>query len=226
MHSHPASDSGEPDPELTLTHKLIARYLEGDRVAEHGLFKKHSELLLNRARAHPWMSGLRAHLSPEDVVDEVFLRALSSGLLREFDARSRGSLKRVLFKILDRVLVDLFRRHGAVKRRLPPLLSGSGEEAENPKWSLEALVPSDTTTPTSNARATELLELCRQHLSPREWEVWRRVEVDGLGADGTAQALGLTPSAVRSLMFRARAKLLALFTEPTASAEPDEREGP
>jgi len=211
----------DPERDATPPRMLISSYLAGDRAAEQSLFHKHSELLLRKVRSHPWMAGLRKHASPEDVVNEVFLRALSSGVLRTLEPRERGALSRVLFKILDRVLTDMYRRHGAAKRDLPMTSTGSDTEGRGVGYWIDGAVPSDATTPTSSARVRELLEICRAHLTEREWEVWRRVEIEGLGAQGAAEALGLSPSAVRSLTFRARAKMLALFDEP--SPNEDER---
>jgi DNA-directed RNA polymerase specialized sigma24 family protein len=63
-------------------------------------------------------------------------------------------------------------------------------------------------SPTSEARYRELADFCRSTLSPREWDVWRRVEIERVPAVEAAAALGLSPSAVRALAFRARQKIL------------------
>jgi RNA polymerase sigma factor (sigma-70 family) len=208
----PGADDGP-----TLTRELLARYLAGDFVAETKLFERHRAALLAKARNHPRLRAVERDVTAEDVVQEVLWRVLSSGMLRSFEDRGRGSLEAALTTILERTLVDTGRRFGARKR-------GGGDV----KVSLDAARPgrrgrrdsltSEHTTPTSNARMSELVEICERVLEPREREAWTLVEMKGFDAEQTATVLGTSASVVRSLVLRARAKLVRALG--------DERRGP
>ena len=121
----------------------------------------------------------------------------------------------MLFTILDRVLADVYRRHGARKR--PGRLAqgkGHAEESDEPEESdrLLSLEP----TPTSSVRAKELIELCREHLDEREWQVWSLTEVDGLDSPAIASRMDISDAAVRGVLRRARKKLLEVLVSRLA----------
>lgn len=192
----------------TRTSLLLERYLSGDRESERRLFGRHREVLLTRARSAHWMSGVSRVATPEDLVQETFLRALSAGMLRRFEDRGSGSLARALEKVLGNVVVDVYRRHGTLKRgshlrTLSLDLSPETDFEDSPP----ALASADT-TPTSSARGRELLDLCRNLLSPRQWEVWCQCEVHHVDAPTVAARLGTTDAAVRGLLLRARRRIL------------------
>lgn len=196
------ADEGAPP---TRTGVLLARYLTGDRAAGERLFSRFRATLLARARAHPLMRPLAGDCSPEDVVHEVFWRALASGLLRDFEDRGHGSLEAALAKVLDNTLVDLARRRSAQKR-------GGGCARVEPRSDgrdvLER-VASDDTSPTAKARSAELVTIARAALAPREFEVWQAIELDGADSVELAERLGTSSSAVRGVLRRALAKLMA-----------------
>ena len=197
-----------------VTREQVADYLAGDPIAARELFERHREVLLRRTRGHCSMRALRHETSPDDVVDEVFLRALSSGFLERFEDRGRGSLRRALFTILDRTLADACRRHGSLKRQANAgALSLDGEEAGGLIPDLASRLASEDPTPTSAARAAELIEFCERLLDPREWEFWRLSEVEGLDGPDIARRCGVSDSAVRGVLFRARAKLVRALRE-------------
>jgi len=106
--------------------------------------------------------------------------------------------------VLDHVLKDAARRAGRRRR-------GSGLT----EVSLDDLgdatrhdLPSDPSpSPTSDARAAELLALARERLDERAWSVWYAVEVEGMASTDVAEWLDVTPSAVRGILLRARARL-------------------
>lgn len=204
--SRSPADSQDPDNLPTLTKELLAAYLGGDRDAEIRLFARAHGALIQRARRHPHMRAVSHTCMPEDVVQEVFRRALASGLLRSFEDRGRGSLDSLLEKVLDNTLVDIARREGSLKRggaRPPVALEPQG--ARDDVRQLAA----DETTPTSAARSRELLEWARSQLEPREFELWRAVELDGRTSVELAAAVNSTPSAVRGVVFRAQRKLIS-----------------
>jgi RNA polymerase sigma-70 factor (ECF subfamily) len=189
------------------TGKLLEQALQGDVAAQAAVFGPHRAQLLAQTRGHPLMRFLRQTTTPDDLVDEVFLRALGSGLLQRFEDRGPGSLRKVLTRVLERTLLDACRRLGAAKRA-PSLwadpLSGASDDGE-------AGTPpqlSHWTTPTSRARIDELMGRCRRILSEREFAAWILVEVDELDSTAAGKRLDLSPSAVRGLVSRARDKLV------------------
>lgn len=191
----------------TVTRDLLERYLAGDRESERRLFERHRELLVTRARGHRAMAPLRYQCTAEDAVDEVFLRALSSGALSRFEDRGRGSLQSLLTTILDRTLVDIARRAAARKRDANVSGCIGDLQGERGHSVLEEAVARDP-TPTGEVRANELLDLCRSLLDEREWRAWELVEHLGLSSVEAADRLGTTSAAVRGLLLRSRKKLI------------------
>jgi RNA polymerase sigma factor (sigma-70 family) len=190
-----------------VTSALLEQYLAGDRESERRLFERHRADLVSRSRSASWMAGLRRYATPEDLVQEVFVRALSSGLLRRLEHRGSGSLRAALAKILDDVAVDTYRRHGALKRgahlRTVPLEGGVATGTEG-----AVELAAEDTTPTSTAREREILELCRALLPPREWDVWWLCEVRRQSSAAVAERTGTTDAAVRGILHRARKRIL------------------
>ena len=204
-----------------VTREQVADYLAGDPIASRELFERHREVLLRRTRGHGSMRALRHATAPEDIVDEVFLRALSSGFLERFEDRGRGSLGRALFTILDRTLADACRRYGSLKRQANAgTLSLDGEDAGGRIPDHASRLASEDPTPTSAARAAELIELCERLLDVREWEFWRLAEVEGLDSPDIARRCGVSDSAVRGVLFRARAKLVRALREELEERDP------
>lgn len=196
----------------TLTKELLGSFLEGDRDAERRLFALHRDELLQAARGHRLTRVLAPYTSTEDVVDEVFLRALSSDVLRRFEDRGRGSLRRTLFILLDRTLKDACRRHGALKRG-----SFEKEMALDEHGGGEKYEGSPQPTPTSQARFQELMAMAQDCLDSREWQVWTLTAVDGLTSRETGRRLDIPASTVRNIGGSARNKLILLFAGLTDS---------
>ncbi|MCP3917342.1 MAG: sigma-70 family RNA polymerase sigma factor [bacterium] len=190
------------------THELLQRYLVGDRIAEERLFERHRALLVDHARSHKWMRGVAMHVTPEDVVDEVFLRALSSGLLGRWSDPESGTLRKALFQITTRVLADTYRRHGTIKR-------GAIAAEPDAARTLDA-APSDAPTPTSQVRSADMIEVCRRALTEREWRVFEMRHVRGLEPGEVAAELGETPAAIRGVWRRARIKAAVALADCSA----------
>ncbi len=190
----------------TTTGDLLSRAKHGDHEAERRVFGEHIERLRARARRHPRSRALRAHVTEDDLVADVFVRALSSGLLDRFDDRGKGSLERLLAAVLDNVIKDALRRTRTRKRT-----------ADRPVFSMSALDPGlETATPacqqpspTSLARVEELLARARDLLDEYSWQVWSAVEVGGVEPVEVARRLGITPSAARGVLSRARKRVFA-----------------
>lgn len=199
-----ANTPPNPSP---LTREVLSKYLGGDAGAGESLFSRFRTILLDRARRHSRMHPIQREVTPEDVVQEVFQRALASGLLARFEDRGRGSLEAALMQILERTMVDFARRLGAEKRgggfaRVDPVPVGDSRAAEFDG------IASTETSPTGRAREHELVELARRALEPHEFEIWDLVELAGYDSNEVASRLHMTASAVRGVLFRAKAKLV------------------
>jgi DNA-directed RNA polymerase specialized sigma24 family protein len=157
------------------------------------------------------MRGLEAHTTSEDVVAEVFARALAGGFFERFADRGRGSLERAMTSILERTLADGYRRLGAHRRGLSLALRAGGAPSRSRHEPDH--IPATDATPTSSARAAELLDLCRKTLDEEEWEVWRATEILGLDSLAIAGHIGKSASAARSILHRARMKLLRVLAD-------------
>lgn len=195
----------------TRTGALLARATSGDLAAAQRLFSTQRPTLLARARRDRRLQLVHKHgVEAEDVVGEVFRRALASNLFANFEDRGPGSLAAALGKILDFTLNDALRRANAVKRGANAR-TVSCDSADGDLPPQIASLPARDPTPTSNARVTELIALCRRHLDDREWRVWSRVEIEGLDPATVAVEVGITASAIRGVLFRARAKLVKVL---------------
>ena len=212
--------------ETLRTRELLDQYLVGQSDAEQELFTKLRSELLRRAERNPLMKRVRRISSIEDVVDDALLRALSSGVFARFQDDRSGAMNNLMEKILENVLVDAIRRRSAMKRGggLEPLSLNvaSGDPVQN---AAVAGVASADPSPTSAARAEEIVEHARALLSGQEWEIWRNTELDGLDSRTLAQRLNLSEGAVRGQLRRARAKILKAMSVPEnqgALSEDDE----
>jgi RNA polymerase sigma factor (sigma-70 family) len=216
--SHSRGDRSSRDDTPTLTKELLALYLRGDTSAERRLFERSRSALVERARRHPRMRAAARTCSPEDVVQEVFRRALVSGMLRSFEDRGRGSLDAALTKVLDNTLVDIARREGSLKRGgAQPAVALEAQDATR----AFRQVAGDETTPTNQASSRDLLEWVRTHLEPREFEIWKAVDVEKRSSAEVAQAIGSTSSAVRGVVFRAQRKLITAMERSNSGLRSD-----
>ncbi len=193
--------------ETTLTRELLERLLAGDLDAERRLFEAHRERLLAGARRHSLFRRLRSLVSADDVVQEVLWRSLSSRLLSRFEDRGRGSLDSLLDTVLDRTLVDMARRSNAQKRGglHTSFRIDTVESNDHPAL---AGMEARTATPSSDLRAADLLRFCRDHLEEEEWTIWHAVEIEGLDTSLVGEERGISASAIRARLFRARQKLI------------------
>ena len=66
-------------------------------------------------------------------------------------------------------------------------------------------------TPSSRARVSEVEEIARRELTARELEAWDLVEMQDYSAAEAGLAMGCTDAAVRSLLPRARARLVSVL---------------
>ena len=146
------------------------------------------------------------------MAQEALCRALSSGLFQRVEDRGRGSLRNVLFRVLDRTFLDALRRQNAAKRSANELRLVGDEEGTG-AHPLAGLVDAREPTPTSTARAREWIARCQRVLTPREWAVWSAVEVEGLSPAQAAERCGIGGNAARGLLLRARTRLIRELSE-------------
>jgi len=152
------------------------------------------------------MRAIEREVAAEDVVQEVFWRALASGMLRRFEDRGHGSLEAALCRILERTMIDVARRMRAEKRGGSHARLELGTKDENHDG-IDRL-PSADTTPTGSVRARELVELAGRVLDVREIQVWELIQLEGLDSVEVGERLGISASAVRGVLFRAQSKLV------------------
>lgn len=211
-----------PDKEPTddrswATSGLINAYLSGSGEAERALFDRFRSVLEGHARRRLTRGFTRIQLSAEDAVDEVFVRALASGLLHRFESRGKRSLEHVLVDILDKVLIDQLRRQSAKKR------TGGMPDVSLSERATHDVDRSPDPTPTSQARASELMRICHATLDEREWNVWRAVVLEGEDAATVAHRIGSTPAAVRAMLHRARKRIIRRLADGDRTDHSTER---
>ncbi len=195
--------------ESASTRTMLRYALRGDPEAERRFYLRLKERLTVLAARHPLMPRLRSTTTPEDVASEVLVRCFAARAFQRFEDRGRNSIPRFLHVVLQRTLVDMLRRSKSAKRRSTG--AAASPIALDDRDAYEP--PSNDPTPTSQARSTELAELCQRLLAGRELEVWKLIEFEGLQPADVAERLDIAPSTVRSLFHRARCKLIRAFEE-------------
>lgn len=183
------------------TRRVLERWASGEKAAGDLLYQRYESVLRSRARTLLRRSP-RLSLTEEDLVQAAWLRAMQALCRRPFQSRVAGGFGRWLHRILERTALNEARKRRTLKREAS-VLGGIGVDP-----ACVQLPPSDDPTPTSQARLSELTAFCKAALEEREWEVWRRVEIEQMQAVEVALELGMTDSAVRSLVHRSRKKLL------------------
>jgi RNA polymerase sigma-70 factor (ECF subfamily) len=163
---------------------VVAAAKRGDQEAWRALYRAHAGRLI------VWLetrSGTDRAVAAEDVAAQTWLTAAEK--VRDYE----GSLEDFgawLFGIARRVAANVQRRSG--RRRTDPV-------ADTP------VVPTDG--PEASVTDTVWVRELLTRLSPRERDVVACVDVVGLTVADTAQALGLTPVAVRVARHRALRRL-------------------
>lgn len=188
----------------TVMH--LDRWRAGDPAAFDTLYRRFGPLLRSRVtRSRVW-ALLQGRMQPEDVTQEIWARAIPAAQTGFVDA-GPGSFLGFLGKIADRTMIDLARRLCAQRR-------GGGAEAAGLQTDWENHVlrkpgNPDQPTPTNLARASELAQLAKEVLPADLHSAWHLVEVEGFTAEEAGLGLRRTASAVRGLLLRARARLMA-----------------
>ena len=191
--------------EANPTRIPFEQWRNGDDAAFAVLHARFTPLLRARVRRHRVWPFLAAHFDLDDVLQEIWARAATAARTT-FRNLGPGSLFAFLGKIADREVIDLARRHRAKKRG-----DGGAAELSTGFDAAGAARPGCSTpeTPTSRARVVELSALARQELNPREFEAWEMVEMRDYTPEEAGLAMRCSGSAVRGLLMRARARLVA-----------------
>ncbi len=193
------------------TARHLADWRNGDPAAFAALHEHFTPLLHHRIRNTPAWHLLSHHLTLDDVTQEIWARAVPAAN-RNYTNVGPGSFLAFLGTIADRTLVDLARTHKARKRG--GAHNTHSLQPDDEAHSVPRPQQHHEESPTSHARANELEQLARDTLSPREHAAWDLVELQGFTGDEAALALHCTASAVRGLLLRARAKLVARLGNP------------
>ncbi|MCC6669543.1 MAG: sigma-70 family RNA polymerase sigma factor [Planctomycetes bacterium] len=142
----------------------------------------------------------------EDVAQEIWARAVPA-VQKGFAEMGPGSFLAFLGKIADRTMIDLARVMSADKRGgvdAPRIFSSDMDGSARVRPGHSVLE-----TPTSGARVGELMALAQRELTDREFKAWDLVEVQGYSAEEAGLAMRCSGSAVRGILLRSRAKLVA-----------------
>lgn len=189
------------DPELTILQQALA----GDRVALSQLLLTHYDAL-HRHLARSISADLQAVLRPEDVLQQVFIRA--AGGIGSFQCHPAGSFGGWLVTIADNLVRDAQKRRRRERRsERPTELPGAASSSLVPL--VERLV-TDSTTPGERVQRCERARRLRTALTAlpdEQREVVERYYLQQQSYEQIAEALGRSKEAVRGLSYRARQNL-------------------
>lgn len=142
-----------------------------------------------QSTARPLRAYLRRSLPDasvaDDLLQEAYLRLLRAG----FEAESEAHRRNYLFRIATNLIRDHYRRRGVATEEL-----------------------TETPGPDDHRRRTELRTDVGQalaELKPRDRQMLWLAYVEGFEHREIASALGLQTSSLKSMLFRARARLAA-----------------
>ncbi|HET7475104.1 MAG TPA: RNA polymerase sigma factor ShbA [Dermatophilaceae bacterium] len=174
-------------------HALSAQAIAGDQAATERLMAVVSAMALRYARARLGAVGIAADAA-QDVAQEVCLAVLRA--LPRYHQRG-VPFEAFVYTIASRKVADVQR-----SLRSMPLLTGEVPDDLDPTTGPEDRAVAADAYARAHALISRLPAMQRELLT-------LRIAV-GLSADETAQALGMTPGAVRVAQHRALARLRAL----------------
>jgi RNA polymerase sigma-70 factor (ECF subfamily) len=198
------AESKAAEPRRQLLENAVA----GDRTAlerllldEFGMVQRHIE------RALP--DWLRGTANVEDLLQDTFAQAFRD--IGQVELRSEHSLRAWLCTVADHRLQDLIRRLRRKKRgggRGPARTTGSSDHSSLVE--LVALLSDRGDSPSQVAARDEVVQAIQVGLSSLpddQREAVRRHFVDRQNYVAAANAMGRSPEAVRSLVYRAKQSL-------------------
>ncbi len=188
----------------TTSCGLVQRAQAGDEAAFARLFARYSRRLtiLLHYKIGP---DLRAACEPEDLLQEVFLRAFRD--IQGFSYDSPGSFLRWLGSIADHVVIDAARRLGRQRRAAAETVRfRSPSNPGGPE-------PADTRTPSRIFARKETIALLLKRLDALPEDDRQAIllaKIEGLRPADIAARLGRTPQAAAVLLHRALKRFRAL----------------
>ena len=180
-----------------MAKDTTGRFGDGERLLNHA--GRLRLLVLHLAGA-----AIRARVDPEDVVQEIYLRAMTSpsGLPEPGSDGGEGPLWAFLARVARNTVVDVARAIRGARR------AGRVQPLERDEWSrLGAAEPAARTAgPATRVAAAETqaeLEAAFDRLTPDHRRVIGLRQLEGLSAAETGRRMGRSESAVHSLYRRA-----------------------
>jgi RNA polymerase sigma factor (sigma-70 family) len=197
--SAPTDEPAHVGGDASSTARHVARVREGDREGFEALYLRIAPSIYawSCVRIH---ASLKGKLDPEDVVQEVWWRAMDS--FDSFDA-AKGSFRTWIFRIAKHVLLNGFRRL-RVRSEIPGDLRNRRLEALPPN-----LASQSTSIGSRAARAEETKALLDEvaSLSVDDRALFVHCALEGLSAPKAAALVGVSPDAAAKRWFRLREKL-------------------
>jgi RNA polymerase sigma-70 factor (ECF subfamily) len=186
--------------------QLLERARDGDTEALEALIGPLRGELLERVRQKMGAS-LRESLDPDDVVQEVQLRALRS--IAKFRWQGEGSL----MAWLEGIAANLILQSAKTRSRRKEL-----------QVVCDPCAPD--LTPSRQARRVERFERLKESveaLPPDYQTAVRLARIEGLKISEIAERMGRSPAAVKNLLFKAMKKLQSSFGDTESMGLPDRR---
>lgn len=202
-------------PEHEVTQELVRQAAQGDQVAVNDLMERHRQAL--RKLIHFRLDRRIANrIDASDVVQDVLLEA--NNRLGEYVTGPSMPFHLWIRQLAKDRMIDLHRRHHAQKRSVDkeqPLQAAAFGDRSS--LDLAAQLRDDELTPAAATIRKELEERFLQALDQleeddREIVVMRNIEQ--LGNNEAAEALGLSPAAAGMRYLRAIRKLKSILTDP------------
>lgn len=149
---------------------------------------------------------LRAHVGVDDLVQEVYLRALSNPAAFTAPGAGEDDLARALVRLARWTVIDAARSLGAARRDGRPLAiaSSSGSYGGVAASAIPMLAPGPATEAASR-EGVERLAAAWRALDGEHRRVLRLRQLEGLPAAEAARRMGRSETAVHSLYRRALA---------------------
>jgi RNA polymerase sigma-70 factor (ECF subfamily) len=201
--SHPSRDANPGGAEAAL----IARLRAGENAAFEELVRLAGGRMMAVARRL-----LRREEDAQDAVQEAFLNAFKS--LDRFDGRSQLTtwLHRITVNVCLMKLRSQKRRGGperSIEEMLPTFVSDGHQTRATPTWK-----PISKPEASGGIESAEVRDLVRSTIEslPEQYRVVLMLrDIEELSTEETAEALGMSVSAVKTRLHRARQALRGLL---------------
>lgn len=192
----PAAPAGDPCHEPSATRGLARNAQLGDAPSFEALYARLAPALLAWVRLR-MLAPLRAHMDEQDVVAEVWLRALKA--FSAYDP-ARGAFRPWFFQVAKHALLDLLRKSS----------SGAVPLATRLDSAPLSEVPDESTTISRRLARDEAMAAFLERLGalPEEdRELLVHCGLEGMAARDAATRLGLTPAAAEQRWLRLRRRI-------------------